>query len=95
MCGIEKFAVYIFKPRECVYEFTEENFIDTTTIKERTKSKKYAYTVIKKVVDKNGLILIYNSSFTAFVLDKNGFEEGDSDALKEFLKSKIPFLKIV
>ena len=94
VCSAEV-APRFFKEQDCICEFSEERITETVTNRAKPKVKKFAYSHVKRLVDKNGLIIIYVSSFSGIVIDKNGFVEGSAEELKEFLKSKVPFLKII
>ncbi len=94
VCIIDVAACF-FREQDCICEFTEEQITQTVTNRSKAKIKKFSYDKVKKVVDKNGLVLIYFSSFAALVVDKNGFEEGSAEELKLFLKTRNPNLKII
>lgn len=100
MAGNLLFISYLYefkfyKKKTCVCNFDEAGIVEHTTIKNKTKTKRYSYHKIKKIVLGDNLILVYNSSISAFLLKKDGFTEGDPDMLLEFLKTKIPKLKII
>ena len=89
------FSYKFYKEKLCICRFEDGAIIEDTIIKGKSKTKKWSYTKVKKVLESDDLMVIYITPISGVLLKKDGFTEGDPEALKEFLKTKVPMLKVI
>lgn len=87
---INRFLFKNYKTINTEYTFRDNGFTDVSVRGKKTKTINVPYRKIKYVYEIKNLILLYNTPFSAYIVQKNGFETAeDLEAFCAILKRKI------